>query len=302
MLTHRFVRVAACGALLLALPAVAEAQLGGLVRKAAEKAIEKKTSQPGERTTDPGGRRRAASSASCRQVTFDATTVELTPQRVDGIVKALQAARATPNGQKRDALVARRAAAEARLQELENDESIRGAEHSHEEWESCRGGAFGEIQQRKMQQAGNEALAVKYMQVMREHQEKISAAMVAGDSVRAKALQDSTILIYSRVIPITGADSQAVARKCGKPPRIPQAKIDERDSLRTAVRELGDEIRELDDADEAAVRKASGMTAAQFAMARERLTMFVKGGVTCGFTQGEADAITAKKAELDQLL
>ena len=296
--TTRLLAAAACGAVLLASPVVAHAQFGGLAKKALEKAVEKKV-EP-KTTTPENGRRGAADSPACREVAFDRTTVELTPERLDKVLKALQAVDASPAGAKRRDLVSQRDAAEARLQELENDEGIRRAQDSEREYRSCRNESFNDIVSARMEKEGA-GLSAKYMQAMREHQDKVSAAFRRGDSAGAVALQDSLYVVLSNIVAPTAADSAVVTKKCGKEPR-PSRRVAERDSLRVAVRELNDEIRAADEDSEDAMLKASGMTATQLAMARERLTMFVRAGKTCGFTKVEADAIGARKAELEKLL
>jgi hypothetical protein len=290
MLSSRLFRAATVGALLLAVPVTAHAQLGGLMKKAAEKAIEKKA----------GGSGGGSESASCRSVSFDRTVVELTPTRIDAIVKALGTVYAGPKGAKRRSLQSQLDAAEARLHELQNDESISKAEESQREWKSCRQDAYQAIVNARVEKEGA-GIMTKWMKAMREHNEKISAAQARGDSVGAAALTDSTQLVMVNVVAPTAADSAMVEKRCGKPPRISK-RVAERDSLRVVVREMEDEIRAMDEDAEEEMIKASGLTATQLAMARERLTTFVKENRTCGFTKAEVDAIAARRAELEPLL
>lgn len=290
MLNSRLFRAATAGALLLATPAVAHAQLGGLMKRAAEKALEKKA----------GGASEGQGSSACRNVRFDRTVVELTPARLDGIVKALEAASAGPAGAKRKALQAELDAAEARLNELQGDPSLSRAQDSEREWKSCRQEAYQSIVSARAEKEGA-GITTKWMKATREHNERIAAAHARGDSVHAAALTDSTYLVMANVIAPTAADSAAVDKRCGKPPRISR-RVAERDSLRVAVRELEDEIRALDEDAEDEMARASGLTATQLAMARERLTMFVRENSTCGFTKAELDAIAARRAELEPLL
>jgi hypothetical protein len=292
MLRSHLLRAAVVGAVVLATPALAHAQLGGLAKRAAQKALEKKA----EKTVTGND----GESAACRNVTFDRTTVELTEARLDGVVKALGAAYAGPNGAKRRELQSQVEAAEARLQELENDASLQKAQDSEREYKSCRQEAFQEIVNARVEQEG-QGIMTKYMQAMRVHNEKIAAAQAKGDTVKANALQDSTWQVMMSVVTPTAADSAAVQKKCGKEPR-PSRRLAERDSLRTAVREMNDELRAMDEDAEDAMLKASGLTATQLAMARERLTMFIKQNRTCGYTKAEVDAIGARRAELEKLL
>jgi hypothetical protein len=296
MSTSRLLRSAAVGALLLAVPAAAHAQLGGLAKRAAQRALEKKA----EQTVTQPATSRSDDSPACRNVTFDRTTVELTGARLDGIVKALDAANAGPNGVKRRELRSRIEAAEARLDELRNDESLQKAEESQREYKSCRQEAFSEIVNKRVEAEG-QGIMTKYAQAMRVHNEKIAAAQQKGDTAKANALQDSTWQVMMTVVTPTAADSAIVQKKCGNPPRVSR-RVAERDSLAVAVRELNDELRAMDEDAEDAMLEASGLTATQLAMARERLTMYVKQNRTCGYTKAEMDAIDARRADLEKLL
>jgi hypothetical protein len=290
--SHIF-RAALAVAFVLTLPGVAHAQLGGLAKRAAQKALEKKA----EKTVTGGS---GDESAACRNVTFDRTTVELTEERVDAIIKALNTAYAGAKGARRRELQSNVDAAEARLQELENDPTVQKAQDSEAEYKSCRQEAFQQIVNARVEKEG-QGIMTKYMAAMRVHNEKIAAAQQRGDTAKANALTDSTWQVMMTVVTPTAADSAVVQRKCGNPPR-PSRRAAERDSLRTAVREMNDEIRAMDEDAEDAMLKASGLTATQLAMARERLTMFVKEKKSCGFTKVEVDAIGARRAELEKLL
>ena len=294
MPTSRLVRSAALGALFLAAPAVAQAQLGGLAKRAAQRALEKKAEQTVVDKTV------GSESPACRNVTFDRTTVELTASRLDGIIKALGAVDAGPNGARRRELRSQLDAAEARLEELRGDESLQKSEDSQREYKSCRQDAFQEIVNARVEKEG-QGIMTKYMTAMRVHNEKIAAAQAKGDTVKANALQDSTWQVMMSVVTPTAADSATVQKKCGNPPRVSR-RVAERDSLAVAVREMNDEIRVMDEDAEDAMLKASGLTATQLAMARERLTMYVKQNRTCGYTKVEMDAIGARRAELEKLL
>lgn len=294
MSSSRLLRAAAfASALVSVVPAVAHAQLGGLMKRAAEKALEKKVEN---KVTGGSG----DESAACRKVEFDRTTLELTGERLDKIVAALEAANDGPKGARRKALKADLDAAETRLQELESDPTVQKAEEAQQEYKSCRQEAFSKIVEARMEKEG-QGIMTKYMTAMRVHNEKIAAAQAKGDTARANALQDSSWQVMTQVVQPTTADSVAVDRKCGKAPR-PSRRAAERDSLRVFVREANDELRAMDEDAEDAMLKKSGMTAAQFAMARERLTTFVQQKRTCGFTKAEVDAINARLEQLDALL
>ena len=280
----------------LVAPVPAQAQFGGLVKKAAEKAAGKAVEQAGKKTVN------AAEERTCSPLEFDNTMVELTSERVDQVVKGLQA-RARAGGAKRDALVKRRAAAEARLADLENSGTMRDAAESEREWKRCRDEQFQEIIEKRIgDNGGAAAMSPQFMRAMREHNDKIEAAQAKGDTARANALQDSTLLVYYKVYAPTKADSAAADAKCGPPPKASR-RIVERDSLRREVRTLGDQIREIDEDAEDEVSKASGMTRTQLAMAIERLRMATEREMAvCRYSKAERDAIAARKEELQKLL
>lgn len=282
----------------LVLPAAGHAQLGGLMKKAKEKAaeqIDKKT----DGTAQQSGAMQPA--GSCGYVpTFDNVTIELNAANLDKVAKALQAVRTAGEKNGRNALAARVQADRARLEELDNDPSLREAENSRHEWESCRNETFQEIINKRIQDKGM-GLSPEYMKAMREHQEKIAAAEQRGDVNGAKALQDSTWYAISKVVAPTPQDSAAVNAKCGKPPRASR-RAAERDSLQRTVREMSDSVRVLDEDAEDQIRSASGLTPRQVAAARERLEAYLKSGRACGFTKTEVDAINPRKAELEKLI
>ena len=301
MPTSKLLRAAALCALLVTIPGVAHAQLRGIAKRAAERALEKKVETSATNAATGGANSSGDDSPRCRNVTFDRTTVELTPARLDGIIKALNSVYDGPSGAKRRELQSRLDGAEARLEELRNDASLQKAEDSEREYKSCRQDAFQEIVSKRLEGEGQAGIMTKYMTAMRVHNEKITAAQAKGDTVKANALQDSTWQVMMTVVTPTAADSATVQKKCGREPRVSR-RVVERDSLAVAVREMNDEVRAMDEDAEDAMLKASGLTATQLAMARERLTMYVKQNRTCGYTKTEVDAINERRAQLEKLL
>ena len=293
----------ALGALVaVAVPSTAHAQFGKALKRAAQDAAARGAERKVQQAAGTSAGNAADDATSrCAAPTFDRTTLELTSERVDRLVTALASESQTPEGAKRKALVSQREAAEARLQELENDEALRQAQESERQWKSCRNDGFREILEARMEKEGS-GLSAKYMQALRTHNERIVAANAKGDTAKANALQDSTWVVLTTVVAPTAADSAAVGKKCGTPPRTSR-RVAERDSLRVAVREMGDEIRDLDERNEDRMLAAVGMTATQLAMARERVTTFIhSSGRPCGFSKAEQDAIAARRADLEKLL
>lgn len=288
---------AAAAALMLMVPIAANAQFGGALRRARERAANAIAGQAVQSATSPGQPAQAAQ--NCPSPTFDATMIELNSGNLDKFIRGLNAIQSAGEHNGRNTLARQLEADRARLEELESDPAISQAEQSQNEYQSCRQNAFNDILQARMQQMGPNIMT-QYMRAMREHQERIAAARQRGDTLAAKQMEDSSWAVMSSVVATTHEDSVAVDGKCGRPPRVSR-RVAERDSLRTVVREVGDSIRVLDEDAEDAVRGATGMTNRQFAMARERIEMFLSGN-TCPFSGAERSAIDARKAELQRLL
>jgi hypothetical protein len=290
---HPVRRLGAALALTLVVPAAAQAQFGGLIKKAKEK-----VEQAGAAKVAGDN---AASQPSCGiTTTYDATTIELNAANLDKVIKGMTAVRTAGDKNGRNKLAAQRDGDRARLEELESDPALQEAENSQREYASCRNEAFQAIVSKRVEEKGSGIMA-DYMKAMREHNERIQAYEAKGDTAHAKALQDSTWTVMSKVVTPTAQDSAQVAAKCGKPPRASK-RVAERDSLRRVVREESDSIRVLDEDAEDAVRGASGLNARQMAAARERIEAFVRSGRTCGYSKAEIDALTARKSELEKLL
>ena len=303
-------KLAATAALLTVVALPAHAQFGSIMGhikdKAAEKAnkkidekIDGKKDDPQQQGSGPGAYR---TTGGCTPPTFGPGNIELNADGVSKVLKAFQALHDAGEKNGRNALEARLESDKARLQELEEDPAISEAQDSEHEYQRCQAEGFAQVIQKNLQaKGGGMGWSVEYQKAMREHQEKIAAAEQKGDTATAKALQDSTLLVWQKVWAPTAADSAEVLKKCGKPPRVSR-KVAERDSLRVTVREEADSVRGLDEDAEDAVRAASGLTGRQFATARERLQMYLSMGTPCGYTTAEVDAIEAKKGELQKLI
>lgn len=281
-------------AIALAAPTPAHAQFGGLIKKAKEKAAQAAAGSAAQQSMQP------ASSCGGAAPTFDATTIELNASNLDKVIKALDAVRSAGEKSGRNKLAAQRDGDQARLEELERDPAVSGAESSQREYNECRQQAFNEVMQKHVAEKGPGIMA-DYMRAMRTHNDRIAAYRAKGDTAHANALQDSTYTVMVNAMGATPQDSVAIDAKCGKPPR-PSKRVAERDSLRRVVREEGDSIRVLDENAEDQVRSVSGLTAGQVAAARERILTYLHNSGACGFTKAEYDAMAARKSELQKLM
>lgn len=279
----------------IALAAPAQAQFGGLVKKAKEKAAK---AVAGDAAQQSGVMQPAGSCGITP--TFDATTIELNASNLDKVVKAFTAVRTAGDKNGRNKLAAQRDGDRARLEELESDRSVSEAEESQRQYNECRQQAYSEIMQKHAAEKGPGIMA-DYSRALRTHNDKIAAYEAKGDTAHANALKDSTYTVIMTVVGATPQDSAAVDAKCGKPPRASK-RVAERDSLRRVVREESDSIRVLDEDAEDRVRAASGLTNRQLAAARERIETYLRNGQPCGFTKSEVDALNARKSELQKLM
>lgn len=291
----RPVRVALVAALAL-IPATTSAQLGGLARRAADKAAAKAVEKKIDRATSE----RPAPA-------FDNEVLELTERRIDQVVRGLRAwndARA-----KADVPGAIRAheAAQARQLAYAERYTDQRTEWQQRNWkiDACRDQAFGEQNDR------NQAQIEKGMEAVRRDPAKMTA--MSAKSVewapRLAALQQQgdtagyirgMLQMQQELAAIGGfkveVDSGAVTAKCGTVAPKP-AWLAAWDSTEVETRKAGDRVREAETAGSAEAAAASGMTERQFAIARERVESFVHGG-GMGFSRRERDALTPRRAEL----
>jgi hypothetical protein len=91
-------------------------------------------------------------------------------------------------------------------------------------------------------------------------------------------------------------DSSRADAQCGKPAPKPQRLVDW-EANDAELRTLGARVREAEMAGGTEAVAASGLTARQFDIARERIESFVREG-QMGFSAVERDALTPRRAEL----
>jgi hypothetical protein len=283
--------------LLLTTPAIAFAQLGGLIKRGAERAAEKAVDKKVE----------GAKAAALPAPTFDDEVLELTAPRIDQVVKGLRAfndARA-----KADVPGAMKAyeAANARSADYSNRYSEQ--RHAHLERvrkvEQCRDEVLD------AQREANQAEVDRKMDAMRTDPAKMQAmagvamrwnpriaqAQAKGDTIELKAALAKMQEELNAVAGVkVDTDSTKADAKCGKPAPAP-AWLVAWDSTDAEARRLGERVREAESAGEAEAVAASGLTARQFHVARERIESFVADG-NMGFSRAERSALTPRKAEL----
>lgn len=293
-------------AALLAAPATSHAQLGGLMKRAAEKAAQRTA----ERAVDKKVEDNLPPPVGC-EPTFDARTAELTPERLEKMfawedqLKARTRDRNSPLAK----LYAKRDDVQAELEELREDESLQQYEEDQQEWEACRTEGRMRLLGKKMAEKGpmamlNPAGDPEFQRLQRESaqmNERADALEAKGDTAKANAVRDSASARTWTYYGASPADTLAIAKKCGRPPR-PSAKAERRDSLEVALRDVNDEIRTEEEKVDLSPRKTTGLTRGQYEAARERIVRFNQNasndGYICGFTKPELQALRERKDKL----
>jgi hypothetical protein len=302
----RIVRPAAVLSLLLgalALPVDAHAQLGGLVKKKigekiADKAVDKvmPTQQGSEATSPPK---------------FDSVVLEVTEDRFEAFLRGLEAERAAAAEYRQIA-----AAAEAKRKTQEADRRAASAKHDreHAEYEKQQR-AHTDCQMKFAGQAMNDLASdpftekiMRRMATMSESererfQQRVERwSKIAEDANRRNdpafgaAVFDSLEALYRDEFGVSFREMNAraasriptgdVTSQCGPQPRAPE-------------QPSYDEVDVPDARDYVIARgaKASGMSAQQFGVMRERMEMWW-GGRRAGFSQPELSLFESRRAEL----
>jgi len=235
--------------------------------------------------------------------------LELTPQRLDQVIKGLRARRAVLDGRNGapsvGALVSRRDAARKDASELrdKSGDAIAAYQSRESEVRQCREEAFRDKQSAR--EAANRDRAMSdpdFMMKLAELSQRLSEAQARGDTAAVRRLTEEFQNTYAAP---TKADSVAVDRQCGRPPAPPPA-LARLDSLQALEARFTEQLRQREmEADTVGVQ-GSGLTAQQQAMAMERAEMYLSQSsaeVTYrGFTKVELDALHARRAELAELL
>lgn len=271
----------------------AHAGFGDLVKKAKDKAAQAVAGKTTTGTSQPGP-------ASPPEFTDE--LLELTEPRLGQVLKGVEAG---------NRVLASRAPLVAKRDQLQNEagaiveqhgKAIDAAHEKHEAADRCWSDVLGErksARDEQMQQSmmNDPVLREKMMALAM----RMAEAQAARDTAAMRKLQDEARGMSGP----TREDSLAARQKCGAmPPLHPmELKIQ---ALRRDAAALDEQIRANDQASVEAQVKASGLEPEQFAMARERLIMWVAAirskGTPRGFSEGELAAFDARRAEIETAL
>lgn len=290
-------RAAALAAAVLAvavLVAPAHAGLGDMMNKA-KKAL-------GTSVTPKSPEGAAASGGSGKVPEFNDVVLELTEARVAKIAEALKLD--GPADQKRAALQKQQESVRDQMSAIQDKygHEMDVARNKRDEVEDCYGRVLGPLQEQHEKEMQQKMMSDPALQKqMMELSQQMAKAQSAGDMETVKRLQDKLAGMAGN----THADTLAAQQKCGSipPPHPQQAKLD---ALEKQSAALDEQMRGVDDGLRADHEKISGLNSAQFAMAQERLEMYLaasQGGKKAGgVTENEAKAIEAHRAELEAVL
>ena len=306
----------AASALVLLVPAVAEAQFGGLKGAITKKAGEKLAEKLGEKkdTTAAGaaaGDRRRGGRVTGDEATVTANALggELTPDTLDRVLAGLEAQLARRS--ERDSLAHLEEAANAELARFTsaNAAATDAYQAREEATRSCQQGflnrlheARGAEVQRRMK--ADPTFAQKAAAVMQAEMIRINAAMQRGDSAAALKLQS---VMYSaalgRDVDLV-KDSVDMVKRCGEMPRAP-AHLARQDTLNERLRDLGDRKRQAELDAQAVALEKSGLSAARLALARERLERWwilsARGGQKF-WTDREGALLEARRERIGRIM
>jgi len=285
-------RLLSCAILSIAiLSSPAQAQIGGLVKKARDAATKKAGDETGVNAQLEG-----------EDVTYTEVILELTPQRVDKVIAGLQASRAKLAG--RPALVDKRDAAATRAADLNdrNRKDLDATAEKRQQVASCRSEEFT-----KREDARGESLSARVMSdpaLLKQFQDvsaRMAQAQMQGDTA---AIRKIGAELQQFTAP-TAADSAAVDKTCGAP--VPLSAVEkEIQSLQAQVSQLDEQLRSMEAAAAQAGGASSGMNERQFAMARERLEMWLSrvksNSKQHGLSSNELKALSNRRADIEKAM
>jgi hypothetical protein len=237
-------------------------------RAAAGIGIPKKVKDAVGKSAEQKAPAEANATAPDEPVVFDEVVLELTEERVQGILTAFERAEKASAG--RPALVAKveKANEERGKIDEKHGERIREDQRRRSEIEVCYHDGYQAAQDRKTQEYQQKALTdpairEKFAKVAMEQ----NAAAAAGDTA---AIQKINAVLYSEILP-SKEDSAAVRKGCGSMPS-PSAEEKKLDALDKELSSLNEQIRKIDDQ---VSKEQGGLNPQQWGMALERIQTFL---------------------------
>jgi len=279
----------------------ASAQLGGLVKKARDKVVENQVDKQVEKRT--------ASVTPSAPPKYDDVTIELTAERVDGVVRGLTAGRAALDG--RGPLVARRDEVVNKRSDLsdKNQKLLSDYTNNNDAKNRCRFQAMyasrekrNETEQQRMKEYQAKALSDPvYRDKVMAISQKMAAAQQRGDTSELKRLAGELGLKEDD----TKSDTLAADKACG-PALAKPAVLVQIDSLDAESNKLTEQIRAIEEKAATTEWKESGMNERQYHMARERIEAYLSAmkynSKPGAFSATEMEALGARRADLEKVM
>ena len=287
---------------------VASAQFGGLVKKARDKVVENQVEKQIDKRTGTASNPGAAPK-------FDDVTVELTSERLAGVIRGLTAGRALLDGvngsPSRATLVTRRDEAAQKSGTLSsgNEKLIEAYREKYSQNERCRNDAMRASSDKRhaaVEQRNNELRAKALSDpAFREKAvalaQKMGEAQARGDTVAFRKLAAEMGLTMDDPKP----DTLAADKACGREPAKP-AVLAQIEQLDAQAQKLTEDIRLLEEKSAATEIKESGLDERQFLMARERVEAYLSAmkykSQPRGFSPAELEALGAQRATLEKVM
>lgn len=274
-------------------PALALPGVGGLAKKAKEKAAK----AAGVEDEAP---------ASDQNVVFDGVVLELTGERLDRVIATFQKSKSV--AAERPALADKmdKASMERGSVWDKEGEAVRELQQKRDDVEGCYHDGYNEMTERRMQEYSQNALTDpgirdKFTRIAQQY----NAAAASGDTAAIRAAQTA---MHSVILP-TREDSVGVRERCG--PLPPRSGAEEKlDALDRQIASLAAQIRKIDEKVSEAQAGTGGMDRQAFAVATERIQMYLawrksksyKKSSTRGFTAEEIEAMEKRLEELSAAL
>ncbi len=279
----------------LATPRLASAQFGSLLKKAAEKV--------GEKAIDKA-------TGAEDKVSPRVNGAELSDDALGRLLRGLTVT-ADRLGQ-RDALQSRLELQEKAVSDLRepNQAAINAWESGHSTWSNCFSTQFSKLEKAHegqtkvgaMKMMGDPKKAQAYAAMMQKYQTAQQEAMAAGDTLKLAEAQAKMMReMYGMMGIDLAADSAKARGACGAEPRKLPAMV-KLEALEVQRDSLREQVRDIESTSQVAGAKAAAMDLAEFALQREKATVFLGSGNGGGMlTRDELNRLRAKRAELDKV-
>jgi hypothetical protein len=298
--THR--SLLAVGSLILAtmsLAAPAQAQLGGL-RRAAERRVEQKAED-------------RVQVANLIEPTFDNTTLEITSDRLDKYLVAMQRVKAQrgANQQRYEAMRAQSSALTDSANAATNERERQAFERADNTYGQCRQAVRtaaeaeqerkGEALRQRMQRDPIGAQSDPQVKQMMAVVQEIGAAQQSGDTAAVRRAQEKMTRMFGVSTDSVSLDRSATP-KCGARPVKPASMV-RAEAFHARADSVERESRGLNLASGAVKGAEVGMTDVQARMFWERIASWLAGmrndaPITRTFAKAEYDILVAKRGDL----